>query len=189
MPTQQATPTPRKSLTVHIKILTQPHGPTLLQRFGAMSKVYDTAGIDVLQGTLETLQHVAALNDLDIGGHGIGEPACEGEITFEQERLAEHRDNIPDGDIVVYICRSMTNANVGCANHPEDKPMAAITATSPLYTMAHEVAHVLGINGHPKKLDKTRLMNSVATAFTENDLPPIPTKSEIKKLRSSPLLK
>jgi len=32
-------------------------------------------------------------------------------------------------------------------------------------------------------------MNSVATAFTENDLPPILTKSEIKKLRSSPLLK
>ena len=189
MPTQQATPTPRKRLTIHVKILTQPDDPTLLQRFAAISKVFDTGGIDVLQGTLETLHHVAALNDLDIGGHGIGEPACQGEITFEQERLAEHRDNVPDGDIVVYICRSLTNANVGCANHPKGKPMAAISATAPLYTMAHEVAHVLGIIGHPKKLDKTRLMNSVAADFTENDPPPILTKSEIKKIRSSPLLK
>lgn len=189
MPTQQATPTPRKRLTIHVKILTQPDDPTLLQRFAAISKVFDTGGIDVLQGTLETLHHVAALNDLDIGGHGIGEPACQGEITFEQERLAEHRDNVPDGDIVVYICRSLTNANVGCANHPKGKPMAAISAAAPLYTMAHEVAHVLGIIGHPKKLDKTRLMNSVATDFTENDPPPILTKSEIKKIRSSPLLK
>lgn len=188
---QKAAPKPRRTVKVHIKILTEPADPDLGQRFSAMSKVYDTAGIDVHHASTETLRNVETLNDLDIGGFGGSDmPACSGTTTDDQNLLAEFRDNVPEGEIVVYICRSLTNANAGCATHPDGKPMAVITATSPLYTMAHEVAHVLGRQGHPKKLDGTRLMNSIGTSSTtENDPLPTLTRNEIKKIRSSPLLK
>jgi hypothetical protein len=189
---QKATMLPRKKVRIHIKILTEPEGPDLRQRFSAMSKVYDTAGIDVQHASTETLRNVETLNDLDIGGRDGSDniPACEGIVTDDQNRLAEFRDNVPDGEIVIYICRYLTNGNKGCATHPEGKPMAVITAGSSLYTMAHEVVHILGKKGHPKKLDGSRLMNVTGTSSTtESDPLPTLTRNEIKKIRSSPLLR
>lgn len=186
---RQAITTPRKTVKIHVKILTEPDDPSLGQRFDAMIKIYDTAGIDVVHASTQKLSNVEVLNDLDIGQDGTDTPACKGILTEEQNLLAELRDNVPDGEIVVYICRSMTNGNAGCATHPEGIPMAVITAASPLYTMAHEVAHVLGRKGHPKKLSPARLMNSVANMDPENTPIPLLTIGEIKKIRNSPFLK
>ncbi len=186
----KATPTPRKTIKIHVKILTEPEGPDLRERFSAMRRVYDTAGIDVIHASTETLSGVETLNDLDIGGVGGSvKKACDGRTTEEQDRLAEFRDGVPEDEIVVYVCRILTNGNAGCANHPQDKPMAVVSAGSSLYTMAHEVAHVLGIHGHPPP-NKTRLMNKGGTdSTTENDPLPVLTIGEIKIMRNSPLLK
>jgi len=188
MAKHRATTAPRKTLKIHVKILTEPEGVTLRQMFSAMSKIYDTAGIDVVHASTQTLKNVETLNDLDIGQDGTDTPACRDNPTEEQNALAAFRSEVPEGEIVVYICRSLTNGNVGCATHPKGIPMAVITATSPLYTMAHEVTHVLGRKGHFKKLDSTRLMNSAAIVDVEDAPLPILTASEINKIRSSPFL-
>ena len=188
---RQATITPRKTVKIHIKILTASNDPSLQQRFNAMNTIYNTAGIDVVHASSQTLNNAESLNDLDIGQDGADSdiPACKGIVTEDQRHLAEFRDNVPEGEIVVYICRSLTNGNDGCATHPEGIPMAVITANSPLYTMAHEVAHLLGRKGHPKKLDSKRLMNSLSLTDVENNPVPILTSNEIKTIRSTALLK
>jgi hypothetical protein len=179
----------RKTMNVHIKILTQPEQPTIGERFNAMNKVYNSAGIDVNLASTEVLQGVEDLNDLDIGGAGgTNISPCSGTLTGEQDRLSEFRNGVPGKEVVVYICRHLTNANSGCAAHPESRPMAVITATAPLYTLAHEIGHLLGLK-HPGTKSPVRLMNKGGTSSTaENDPLPILDESEIKKMRESTFL-
>jgi len=95
--------------------------------------------------------------------------------------LSEFRNGVPGKEVVVYICRHLTNANSGCATHPETRPMAVITATAPLYTLAHEIGHLLGLE-HPKTKSPERLMNKGGTSSTaENDPLPILDESKLKK--------
>lgn len=179
----------RKTMKIHIKILTQPDQFTTKERIRAMNKVYHTARINVKLASSEVLHGVEDLNDLDIGGEGGSDiPPCSGATTDEQDRLSGFRRNVPEGEIVVYICRHMTNANTGCATHPENKPMAVITATSPLYTLAHEIGHLLGLK-HPRKKSPERLMNKGGTSSVmASDPLPILIESEIKKMRKSAFL-
>jgi hypothetical protein len=132
---------------------------------------------------------VPELNDLDIGGLGGTQgPACEN-VTNEQSQLAGFRKDVPDGEIVIYICRSLTNANAGCAAHPKDKPMATLSAVNAdIYTMAHEIGHLLGLK-HTSVQGKNRLMTDMGTrTLTSNPLPLL-IPSEINDMRESPFLK
>src|SRR4030095_2821228 len=179
-----------RTLNIHIRILTDPQKPlTLRKMLRASREVYDAAGIDINLASNERVTNVHELNDLDIGGlGGTHEPACV-KVTDEQNQLAGLRKDVPDGDIVIYICRSLTNANAGCATHPKDKPMAAISAThADPYTMAHEVGHLLGL-GHTTVQGENRLMTDLGTATLTSDPPPVLTPSEIDKARKSKFLR
>jgi len=80
----------------------------------------------------------------------------------------------------------LSDAYGGCAVHPDGKPMAAISARNArLYTLAHEVGHLLGLE-HATRDDQSLLMNASGSP----NLKPVPvlTQSEIDKMRKSPFL-
>lgn len=178
-----------KKLRIHVRRLTDPQKPlTVKKMLQAMQQVYDAARIHVELETNETLTHLPELNDLDIGGlGGTHGPACVN-VTGEQKQLAGFRKNVPNGEIVIYICRSLTNTNAGCAAHPDGEPMAAISAVhADAYTMAHEIGHLLGLK-HTTVQGKNRLMTDMGTGTLTSNPPPVLTSSEIKEMRKSPLL-
>ena len=175
-----------KQLNIHIKILTRPKAPRTVRRMiSAMRQVFNSANIDVQLASKQVFNlkknpDLAALNVLDVG-------TCSGNATDEQIEIAQHRNSVPDRQIVIYVCQSLTDAFAGCAVHADDsKPMAVISAkNATYYTMAHEVGHLLGLE-HPAVEDPDQLMDPGG----HKDLHPLPflVESEIDKMRNSPFL-
>ena len=172
-------------LKIHVKILRKPRASRSVEKMiKAMNDIYDAAKIDVELASKEVLNAkepgLAALNDLDVG-------SCSwNDLTDEQRDLAQFRTGVPHREIVVYVCHSLSDAYGGCAVHPDGKPMAAISARNArLYTLAHEVGHLLGLE-HATRDDQSLLMNASGSP----NLKPVPvlTQSEIDKMRKSPFL-
>jgi hypothetical protein len=141
-------------LRLHIKVLAQPNVPieTMLT---AMRVVYATVGIRVRHLSTEALS-LPALEDLDVGADQFQPTKAE------HIELFTHRNNVANGDIVVYFVRSTNPPLNGTAAHPPGRPGAVVTSVATEYTLAHEVGHVLGL-GHIN--DNSRLMTLNGTTL------------------------
>jgi hypothetical protein len=172
-------------LKIHVKILKKPRTSRSVEKMiKAMKEIYGPAKIDVKLASTEVLDlndpRLAELSDLDVGS------CSRDQLTDEQKQLAKFRNGVADREIVIYVCHSLSDAYGGCAVHPDSKPMAAISAKNArLYTLAHEVGHLLGL-AHATVEDPSLLMNATGSP----NLKPVPalTPSEIVQMRNSPFL-
>jgi hypothetical protein len=164
-----------EGIRLHIKVLTQPTIP-IDQMVTAMQRVYEAVGIRVHRVSTETL-NLPALNDVDVGACTVGS------VTAEQTQLFANRNNASPNDIVVYFVRSTVPPFNGCAAFPAGRPGAVVAQGATVWTMAHEVGHVLGLS-HVS--DNNRLMTGNGTANITNP-PPDLTAQEIIGMKASVL--
>jgi hypothetical protein len=164
-------------LRLHVRILKEPLYFSIDQMVEAMRASYAQAriSIDILSRTRLALPE---LEDLDIG------PCVRGVLTMQQARLFARRRSIGSDEIAVYFIRSTLPRSRGCAAHPENRPGAVVTQVASLWTLAHEIGHVLGL-GHTKNPE--RLMMGGDTSKISLPLPRLSTE-EIAIMRTSPLL-
>ena len=179
-----ATGTHEERLNLFLIILTEPTSFTRTEMLDEMRYIYGDVGIDVNVRGGETLDlndpAIAPLDDIDTGSCTGGSPSTE------QRNLSDFRNNATANDVVIYFCRSVsknTGSLNGCASHPVDRPMAVVASYASLYTMAHEVGHVLGL-GHVD--DNNRLMTENGTGNITN-APPDLIQEEIDTMLESPL--
>ncbi len=164
-----------QTLRLHIKVLTNP-SIAIARMVAAMQQVYEAVGIRVHWVSTETL-NLPALNDVDVGSCAIGS------VTAEQRQLFANRNNAWGSDVVVYFVRSTVPVFNGCAAHPAGQPGAVVAQIATVWTLAHEVGHVLGLN-HVS--DNNRLMTGNGTSNITNP-PPDLISVEVNSMRASTL--
>ena len=177
-----------KTITLHLKILTAPITFTIQQMLNEMIKLYGSlTKIQVNVASTESLSlpHLTELMVGDCRHFGT---------TNQQNQLFNNRNNMEENHIAVYFIRRTVPAYSGCAAYLPNKPSCVIVKDASLWTLAHEVGHVIGLSGHPderepptRKLYK-RLMTSGGTANIQNP-PPDLIQSEINTMTSSSLCK
>jgi hypothetical protein len=165
-----------QTVRLHLKVLVDPTRFTIPQMIDGMRQVYATAGIDVDIASTERLT-LPGLEDVEVGGCRFGE------VTQEQRELFANRGEADDGDVCVYFVRSTIDPTNGCAAHPPGQPGAVVVRGASLWTLAHEVGHVLGLR-HVPGLD--RLMTNGGTSNITR-VPPDLVQSEIDTMLASPL--
>jgi hypothetical protein len=164
-----------ETVTLHIKILTNPT-IAIDRMVVAMRQVYEAVGIRVHRMSTETLD-LPALNDIDVGSCNMGTG------TAEQTQLYANRNNAWGTDVVVYFVRSIVSALYGCAAFPAGQPGAVVAQIASIWTLAHEVGHVLGLS-HVD--DNNRLMTGNGTTNITNP-PPDLISTEVIAMRASGL--
>jgi len=160
---------------LHVKVLAEPTSITRAQMIQSMVDVYAGVDIDVVVGSVETL-NLPLLADLDVG------PCTMGNTTAEQNQLFGNRNNAGPNDICVYFVRSTVPPLNGCAAFPTGQPSAVITSVASPWTPGHECGHVLGLV-HVTPTD--RLMMGGGTWNITNP-PPDLIDSEIATMFASP---
>lgn len=160
-----------QTLRLHVKILTNPT-ISIERMVIAMQQVYEAVGIRVHWVSTETL-NLPALNDVDVGTCTLGS------VTTEQTQLFANRNNAWGKDVVVYFVRSTVPAYNGCAAHPNGQPGAVVAQIATIWTLAHEVGHVLGLR-HIN--DNNRLMTGNGTSNITNP-PPNLVSTEVNSMR------
>lgn len=167
MPSQQ-------SVRLHLKVLMEPVTFSLDDMIQAMREVFEANGIGVDVASKEDLA-LPQLEDLAVGG------CTAGSLTAEQRRLFTHREGAGNDDVCVYLVRSTVPAVNGCAAHLPDRAAVVVASGATLWTLAHEVGHVLGL----RHVNPThRLMTTRTINIT--DPPPDLVPAEVKRMRESP---
>jgi hypothetical protein len=165
-----------QTLRIHVKILTAP--TTSIERMMvAMRQVYESVGIRVHWVSTENLT-APVLNDLN-----VGTCAGPGSVTTEQTQLFANRANAWGTDVVVYFVRSTVPPLNGCAAHPVNVFGAVVTQGASVWTLGHEVGHVLTLT-HVN--DNNRLMTGNGT-FNITNAPPDLIATEVIAMRASNL--
>ncbi|EEM86347.1 hypothetical protein bthur0012_56690 [Bacillus thuringiensis serovar pulsiensis BGSC 4CC1] len=104
-----------------------------------------------------------------------------GNVTDEQKELFENRNNVKVNELTVYFVRSTIPPTNGCAAHPSQKPGAVVTSVASVWTLGHEIGHVLGLR-HVN--NNEQLMTGNGTGNITNP-PPDLSSSEIETMRNS----
>ncbi|MBW4491208.1 MAG: VCBS repeat-containing protein [Trichocoleus desertorum ATA4-8-CV12] len=164
-----------QTLRLHLKVLTNPN-IAVNRMVAAMQQVYEAVGIRVHWVSTETL-NLPALDDVEVGSCTLGS------VTAEQTQLFANRNNAWGRDVVVYFVRSTVPVFNGCAAHPAGRPGAVVAQIATVWTLAHEVGHVLGLN-HVS--DNNRLMTGNGTSNITNP-PPDLLSVEVNSMRASTL--
>lgn len=172
-----------QTVNLHVKVLTNPTSFTVAQMVTTMRNIYLDAGVNVVLRSTENLNAASpalvALNDVDTG------TCTGGNASAEQQALSNFRANAGATDVVAYMCRTVTydkGTLNGCASFPAGRPMVVVASYASIYTLAHEVGHVLGLN-HVN--DSNRLMTGGGTANITNP-PPDLIAAEIQAMKNSP---
>ena len=178
-----------RCIQLHIKILHSPTNFTVDEMIEAMRRVYATADIRVVAASGQNLSSSVSslLLDVDVG-------SCSGTTTSEQEDLFDLDDFVgnDDNEIVIYFVRSTVPGSNGCATHPSGHPGAVIAESASLWTLAHEVGHVLDLNhisgeddasGSCVTPDYTRLMTGCSTDNITGT--PMLDDNEVETMRSN----
>jgi hypothetical protein len=167
-------PANEQTVRLHVKILVEPTAFTIDQMVDGMREVFEPQGILVEIAGEERL-NLPALEDVNVG------PCTRGTVTPEQRQLFSHRNDAGPLDLCVYFVRSTVPPTSGCAAHPDGRPGAVVASGAPVWTLAHEIGHVLGLEHVPPT---DRLMTR-ATAQITNP-PPDLTPAEVKTMHDSP---
>ena len=169
-----------QTLRLHVKVLTNPT-ISIDRMVVAMQQVYESLGIRVHRVSTETL-NLPALTDVDVG-------ACNmGSVTTEQTQLFANRNNAWGNDVVVYFVRSTVPPYNGCAAYPAGQPGAVVAQIASVWTMGHEVGHVLDLPhcDTPGARLFNRLMTGGGTSNITNP-PPDLISTEVNTIRASAL--
>ena len=184
---------PDLAIRLHAKLWTNPTIP-LRTMLTSMQDVYATAGIGVVLASVQDFTGTnihTSLRDLEVGDN------CQSnQLSGEQIQLFNNRDNVGEFDVVAHFVRTIPGLN-GCAAHPDSVPGAAVAQYASVWTLAHEMGHVLGlqhIDGEntncPDDIprccstpDATRLMTGCSTSNIIGT--PTIDQGEINTLRGS----
>lgn len=166
----------KSAVRLHFKILFPPIQHSINEMINAMREVYKSANIRVDVKSTEQL-NLPLLADLDAGECRIGI------TTEEQNELFSHRNDVGENECSVYFIRSTEQPYNGCAAHPGGKPGCVVVQNAPIWTLAHEVSHCLGLS-HVD--DNNNLMTGNGTVNITNP-PPDLTPGQISRMNNSNL--
>ncbi|OJD90250.1 hypothetical protein MCCC1A01412_14805 [Bacillus anthracis] len=154
------------SVVVHFKTLVSLSSERINwinEQFQAMHDLFAQGGIAVYQGTTEDLSNNPNLQQLkDIH---VGECRRNEQPSQEIIELFNNRNYVGPNELVIYLVDNITTDSSGfpsgCAVYPNGKPGAVVNCNfSPngtgdskrfAWLVAHEVAHVLGLNHSPNQ--------------------------------------
>lgn len=165
----------RQTVRLHVKCLTAPTRFSINQMISSMRQTYATAQIGVRYVSFETL-NLPALNDIDVGGCTMGT------TTAEQVQLFANRNSAGANDVVAYFVRSTQPPYNGCAAFPAGRPGAVIASGASVWTLGHEIGHVLGLS-HVN--DNNRLMTGNGTDLITNPPPDLIASESATMIASS----
>ena len=132
-------------------------------------------------GDLFALQ-LSNLANLTVGLCLMGQP------TPNQNVLFANRNNVPAGDLVVYVAQTLLGGAgnfVGCAAFPAGRPGAVIVQNAASWLLAHEVGHVLGLP-HVPNAPSTNTDSLMWPFTTWTNVPPDISDGESTILHLSP---
>jgi len=187
-PRPKGCPPFKERIRLHIKILVKPARHSIAAMLDAMRQVYEPAGFLIEVVTCEVLK----LPDLEVPSIACPDPdpkvchhmpCATTNISAELAELYTHRHSVEENELAVYFVRQTDPGMQGLCDHPRGQPGVVVTGNASLWTMAHEIGHVLGLSHVTSNL---RLMFNGGTDHIQN-LPPDLTATEIATMVASAL--
>jgi hypothetical protein len=179
-----------RCIRLHAKILSTPNMP-ITRMIACMDAVFQQTGVRVRHIGNEWL-NLPTLTAVNVGD-------CSDTPSADVNALFQNANGVGDDDVVAYFVAAVNQTSGGalngCATHPPGRDGATIAAIASRWTLAHEIAHVMGLPhtddppppdpaAPPAKLDF--LMTGRGTGGITNP-PPDLDQAEINSIGLHPL--